>query len=167
MFVVVKVYSFIVKQVKMIKYISFIIHILFLTWWFEHRNRDAIHVYLHVWYLQTIHKSDIISQTTGTSRHLTETRISCQLVIVPRWPTVPGGTTTAMRPIPMGCIPHLTNYMITCPWNMKPFVITVKVYVQWNSCLDNSVIIFKYKCLLTWNLLTIFITSLELFNMQT
>ena len=125
-------------QIKMVKYIIFIIHMLFLICWYEHGNGAATLVHLHCWYLQSIHKTDIMTSMTRTSARMTETRIRRQVVIVPSTSTVPGGTGTALTPIPMGGISHPAQ-MMAGPWFMLPFVITARVYAQWNSCSDKYV----------------------------
>jgi len=107
--------------------------------WYEQGKWAAVPVHLHVWYLQRGHKTDIMRSTTRTSARMTGARICGQIFIVPRCTTVPGGTRAAVLPIPMGGISHLAQQVISGPWIMGPFVVTLRVYVQWNSCLDKYV----------------------------
>jgi len=139
---------------------------LFLICWYEHGNRAATLVHLQFWYLQNIHKTDIIASIARTSARSTGTRICRQVQIVPSTSTVPGGTGPAVTPIPMGCISHPAQQVIAGPCIMLPFLpITLRAYAQWNSCSDKNVRIIII--ILTWYFFRFFITSLKLFYMKT
>jgi len=148
----------------MVKNNIFIIHMLFLICWYEQGNMDAILVHWHVWYLQCYHSWDIITSTTRNSARSIGTRIRIHL-IVPSTSTVPGGTVTAIGPIPMGCISHPAHQVMAVLWITGPFWVFGRAYVQWNSCSDKYVRIIII--ILTWYLFRFFITSLKLFYMKT
>jgi len=58
---------------------------------------------------------------------MTGTRIRIQ-VTVPSIATVPGGTGSAIGPIPMGCISHPAQQVMAGSCVILPFAIIVRVY---------------------------------------
>jgi len=149
---------------KTLKWWKYILFFLFFICNYENGNMDAILVHLHSWYLQSIHRRDIITWTARTSARSTGTRMTGQVLIVPSTSTVPGGTGPAVASIPMGCISHLAQQMMAGPCIITPFV-AMRAYAQWNSCSDKYVRIIII--ILTWYLFRFCITSLKLFYMKT